>query len=91
MKKQVNKDIIMSCAIFVILSGWCTNHGKYIPCSHLSHIHYYYGAHIVWCRCIIIKVHMNNHAAQRIIIFDNRNIVSNSLYNHDLISLLSNR
>ena len=42
MKKEVNKEykyIIMSCTIIVILPGWCTNYGKYMPCSHIQKIY----------------------------------------------------
>ena len=67
MKKQVNKEckyIIMSFTTFVTLPGWCTNHMESTCPVHTfrKYIHYHYGAYMIWCRCIIIKVHVNNHA-----------------------------
>ena len=53
-----------------------------------KHMHYHYGTYMIWCRSISMWIITH---AKRIIIFDNTNIVLNSLYNHDLISLLSNR
>ena len=64
MKKHSIKEckyIIMPCTIFVILPGWCTNHGNvHALFIHSENImHYHYGAYMI---CIIIKVHVNNHA-----------------------------